>query len=160
MAGLGRSDGYAASLVVAERAGETVECQSKSYQSREVTGRRRRPGASASRGRNAGGGRARIAPQTCRALAAIGHEQRVRVLVKLLEGPATYQALQKVTKLKAGPLYHHVNQLRLSGLIMPKQRDLYELTRGGRNLVLGAIVLGPLIRDRRRRPQPSACAGG
>lgn len=72
-------------------------------------------------------------------------------MLKMLEGPATYRALQKVTKLKAGPLYHHVNQLRLGGLILPKERDLYELTRGGRNLVLAVIVAEPLIADARRR---------
>jgi predicted transcriptional regulator len=82
----------------------------------------------------------------------MGHAQRVTLLVKLLEGPATYAALQKVTKSKVGPLYHHINQLRLAGLILPKQRDLYELTRAGRNLILTAIAAGPLLKDRRRRP--------
>jgi predicted transcriptional regulator len=73
-------------------------------------------------------------------------------MAKLLEGPVTYRGLQKVTRLKAGPLYHHINQLRLANLILPKQRDLYELTRGGRNLILTAMAAGPLIRDKRRRP--------
>ena len=95
---------------------------------------------------------ARRLGQTCRSLAAMGHAQRAKLMAKLLEGPATYRALQKVTGLKAGPLYHHVNQLRLAGLILPKQRDLYELTRGGRNLILAALAAGSLIRDKRRRP--------
>lgn len=77
---------------------------------------------------------------------------RLKILLKLLEGPATYRGMQKTTKLKAGPLYHHINQLRLSGLILPKQRDLYELTRGGRNLMLIAMAAAPLIADSRRRP--------
>jgi hypothetical protein len=112
------------------------------------------------RGRGATGGGAlrkgglRIPPATWRALAAVGHVQRGRIMTKLLEGPATYQALQKVTKLKAGPLYHHVNQLRLAGLMLPKERDLYELTKGGRNLILAVIAVGGLIRDKRRRPVP------
>jgi predicted transcriptional regulator len=83
---------------------------------------------------------------------ALGHVQRMRIIRKLLEGPTTYQALKRLTKLKAGPLYHHVNQLRLAGLILPKQRDLYELTRAGRNAVLGIMVLVPMMRDSRRRP--------
>ncbi|UCC29220.1 MAG: winged helix-turn-helix transcriptional regulator [Phycisphaerales bacterium] len=103
-------------------------------------------------GRGAGGHLRRALPRVCRALAAFGHVQRAEIMAKLLEGPATYRALQHVTKMKAGPLYHHVNQLRLAGLILPKQRDLYELTRGGRNLILAAMVVGPLIRDARRRP--------
>jgi predicted transcriptional regulator len=73
------------------------------------------------------------------------------ILQLLLDGPATYRALQKATGLAAGPLYHHVNQLRLAGLILPKQRDLYELTRGGRNLYMIALTLAPLTGDRRRR---------
>ncbi len=98
---------------------------------------------------------ARSVGQVCEALAAVGHVQRARLMVKLLEGPATYRALQRITGAKPGPLYHHVNQLRLAGLILPKQRDLYELTRGGRNLILAAIAVGPLIKDRRRRPVPT-----
>ena len=85
-------------------------------------------------------------------MAAVGHEARARILAKLLEGPAIYRALQKVTKLAAGQLYHHIAQLRIAGLILPKQRDLYELTRGGRNLILVVRAMEPLIRDRRRRP--------
>ena len=86
------------------------------------------------------------------ALAAVAHVQRLTIMLKLLEGPATYAALRHATKLKAGPLYHHIGQLRLAGLILPKQRDLYELTRGGRNLMLAVAVIGPVTRDRRRRP--------
>jgi len=96
--------------------------------------------------------RLKLSAGTCRALAAAGHPVRAVILAKLLEGPATYQALQKATKATTGPLYHHINQLRLAGLILPKQRDLYELTRGGRNLLLAAACAEPLIKDRRRRP--------
>jgi predicted transcriptional regulator len=88
-------------------------------------------------------------------LSALGSTHRVRILAKLLEGPATYRALQKVTRLKAGPLYHHISQLRMAGLIGPKQRDLYELTRGGRNLLLVALAMPGLARDSRTRPQPA-----
>ncbi|MBU0716604.1 MAG: hypothetical protein KJ749_00005, partial [Planctomycetes bacterium] len=99
-----------------------------------------------------------IDAKTLACLAAAGHPIRGRLLTKLLEGPATYRALQRTTKTKAGPLYHHINQLRLAGLIMPKQRDLYELTRAGRNLILVALAIKPLLNDRRRRPV--ARAGG
>lgn len=83
----------------------------------------------------------------------LGHAHRMRILGKLLAGPATYRSLQKATKLQAGPLYHHIAQLRLAGLILPKQRDLYELSRGGRNLVAIAHAAGKLVRDARRRPE-------
>ncbi|MCH7719364.1 MAG: winged helix-turn-helix transcriptional regulator [Planctomycetes bacterium] len=87
------------------------------------------------------------------ALAAMGHPVRIKILTMLLDGPGVYRSLQKVTGLKPGPLYHHVNQLRLAGLIGPKQRDLYELTRAGRNLLMVTLALEPLLKDRRLRPQ-------
>lgn len=148
--------GYGALLVIVEGAGGAPEVvQSRCELAARVKGRR-------GTGENRDEGAFKPAPQRVSALrkawqafAAIGHEQRIRLLVKLLEGPATYGSLQRVTKLKAGPLYHHINQLRLVGLILPKQRDLYELTRGGRNLMLAAIAVAPLLHDKRRRRQPS-----
>lgn len=98
------------------------------------------------------GGALGVSARTWRAMAAVGHAVRLKILGRLLDGPATYQSLKHTTKLKPGPLYHHINQLRLAGLILPKQRDLYELTRGGRNLVIALALIGPLIGDRRRRP--------
>ncbi len=100
------------------------------------------------------GGKPGVSATTCRALAGLGHPMRAKLMQKLLEGPAIYRTLARITKLKPGPLYHHINELRLAGLIRPKQRDLYELTRGGRNLILVAMAVGPLVRDSRRRPQP------
>ncbi len=94
----------------------------------------------------------RILPRMAPTLAALGHADRARIVAKLLEGPATYRALQSLTKMKAGPLYYHLGELRSAGLILPKQRDLYELTRGGRNLALVMAATESLVRDRRRRP--------
>ncbi len=153
---LGARDGCAGMLVVAERVGKDVERVSKlfggrasaSSDGRGAVGKRKRAGAKAV------GRVGRVATHTCRALAAVGHSARAGIMGKLLEGPCTYRALQRVTGLKAGPLYHHVNQLRLAGLILPKQRDLYELTRGGRNLIVAVVLVGPLIKDARRRPVP------
>ena len=87
------------------------------------------------------------------ALAAMGHPVRIKILTMLLDGPGVYRSLQKVTGLKPGPLYHHVNQLRLAGLIGPKERDLYELTRAGRNLLMVTLAVEPLLKDSRLRPQ-------
>jgi len=105
-----------------------------------------------------GGGRKKtqVSRLVGQSLAALGHSIRLQILETLLVGPAVYRTLQKVTGLKAGPLYHHVNQLRLSSLILPKQRDLYELTRAGRNLILFALALEPFLKDRRRRPLAAA----
>ena len=149
-------DVCAAVVVVGERAGNRADEVSGACEMAVAI-----PTRSSDRGAKAPvGGRKRarrarpLSAATCQTVAAASHVVRARILTKLLEGPAVYRSLQRVTKLKAGPLYHHVNQLRLAGLIMPKQRDLYELTRGGRNLILALTAVAPVIRDRRPRPQP------
>jgi DNA-binding HxlR family transcriptional regulator len=153
IAKLGREGGCAATIIIVERAGRGGD---KVLNTVKVPS-----GGAGSWQRTAGGGR--LAPRggrgsggvprpICQAFSTLGHVLRAKIVRKLLEGPATYQALKRLTKLKVGPLYHHVNQLRLAGIILPKQRDLYELTRGGRNLILAAMALAPLTRDLRRRP--------
>ncbi len=142
---LRRSDGCGVSLQVAERSGQLWDevggaCQ-VAVDSGKGTGTV-----------SVGGRKRRIGPRTCAAFAAVGHKVRATLMLQMLSAPATYRTLQKATRLEAGPLYHHVNQLRLAGLVMPKQRDLYELTRGGRNLILTAMAAESLIRDTRRRP--------
>ena len=84
---------------------------------------------------------------------AVGSPQRLAIVAKLLEGPATYRALQKATGLKVGPLYHHINQLRLASLVAPKERDLYRLTRAGRNLLVVLLAALPLLTDTRPVPE-------
>ena len=88
-------------------------------------------------------------------LGALGSPHRLRILLKLLEGPATYRAIKKVTSLKPGPLYHHIGQLRLAGLIGPKERDLYQLTRRGRDVFLVVVQADVLSRRRPGRKAKS-----
>lgn len=149
VAALGRARGYAVAVSVVERGAAELEL----VEGRWARGEQRaRGGRGRTRGRLATSGRAVVSPRCRRALATLGHAQRLRIMLKLLEGPGTYRTLQKATKLKVGPLYHHVKELRLAGLLLPKQRDLYELTRAGRNLILLALAAGTLVGDRRRRP--------
>jgi predicted transcriptional regulator len=68
------------------------------------------------------------------------------VLRLLLAGEATHKALSKATGLKAGPLYYHIRELRSAGLIGPKVRDLYMLTKRGRRVILGILALERLAR--------------
>jgi len=93
-------------------------------------------------------------PALAGVLAALGSVHRLTILAQLLEGPATYRALRRRTSLRAGPLYHHINQLRLAGLVGPKARDTYVLTRAGRNAVLAALAMQSLVKDTRLRPTP------
>lgn len=81
-----------------------------------------------------------------RLLAAVAHAQRLAILRELLAGEATHRTLAKLTKLKAGPLYYHIRELRAAGLIGPKVRDLYVLTRRGRRLLLGLLAVERLAR--------------
>ena len=89
----------------------------------------------------------RSRPQaTAGLLDALAHGQRLRILLELLAGEATHRLLAKVTGLKAGPLYHHIRELRSAGLIGPKVRDLYVLTAKGRRAILGSLALERLCR--------------
>lgn len=139
---LKEADGCAALLEIAERTGgkwEHRSCNASVKSSMASTSKNRRT-------------RIRMSPSLIDRLAAVGHVSRFKIMALLLDGPGTYKALQKETKLKAGPLYHHINQLRLTKLILPKQRDIYELTRGGRNLLLSIMAVGHAMGDGRRRP--------
>ena len=136
------AEGWAIAVAIVERGGDQVD-RVEARATGGITKRESRRKAQSHKGR---------LQSVAQILAAVGHPQRVSILMLLLEGPAVYRALLDLTGLKAGPLYHHINQLRLAGLILPKQRDLYELTRAGRNIVLCAMVLPKLCADRRRRP--------
>jgi len=151
--GMGRWDGCSVELQIVERAGRRLDKVTSSLQLPTVgTG----GGARLSKGRKGSRPTGKIGAESkarfCQAMFALGHGQRVKLVRKLLDGPCTYQSLKHLTKLKPGPLYHHINQLRLAGLIRPRQRDLYELTRAGRNMILGMMVLVPMSRDSRPRP--------
>ena len=157
--GLRFREGCGGTIHIVERFGTSVDqvsqtCQIKLawIEQRDLSKEGRGPSHRSERTKRAAKGSLAVSARTWRAMAAAGHSMRLMILGRLLEGPATYQSLKHATKLKPGPLYHHINQLRLAGLILPKQRDLYELTRGGRNLVIALALIGPLIGDRRRRP--------
>ncbi len=77
-------------------------------------------------------------------LSAVAHAQRIQILIHLLGGEATHRALRDLTGAKAGPLYHHLGELRAAGLIGPKVRDLYVITRKGERAVLSALAMGRL----------------
>ncbi len=152
-------EGCGGTIHIVERFGTGVDHVSQACQinlaligSRGASKEGRGPSHRSGRTKRTVGGSLGVSARTWRAMAAVGHAVRLKILGRLLDGPATYQSLKHTTKLKPGPLYHHINQLRLAGLILPKQRDLYELTRGGRNLVIALTLIGPLINDRRRRP--------
>lgn len=80
--------------------------------------------------------------RVARIMGVLGSGHRLQILGRLAGGAARYRGLVKTTGLSAGPLYHHVNQLRLAGLVRPKERDLYEITPKGLRCLLLAAALG------------------
>ena len=96
------------------------------------------PAASASRRRPH---RADLSHGACDAFTALGHPQRAKLALTMVPGGATYADLREATGMQPGPLYHHIQELRLAGLVGPKTRDAYELTPLGREAVLAAKTL-------------------
>ena len=86
----------------------------------------------------------RSAERLAETFAALGHQVRLRILGKLLQGAASYEALVRVTGVRSGPLYFHLEQLRSAHLVGPKRRDSYELTQRGEAVALVASVLSKL----------------
>ncbi len=84
-------------------------------------------------------------------MTGLANPHRLAILHSLLEGPANYQHLLSATRLKAGPLYHHISELRLAGLIGPKARDAYELTELGNRLTVLSVLLPKLARAKPQR---------
>ncbi len=152
--GGGRGVGFAARVCLVEAGGKSIEVASAGKECVRVgkSTMGRTDVLLAQAGRKIGRGVA-LAP-VGEVFAAAGSEQRLKIMLYLLEGPATYQGLQNATGLAVGPLYHHVSKLRLAGLMRPKERDVYTLTRAGRNLVLLAVAGAPLWKDQRLRAQP------
>jgi len=76
---------------------------------------------------------------------ALANPHRIAILGAMLAGAGTYAALTEQLGLKAGPLYHHVRELRLAGLIAVGQRDAYRLTDRGKNAVMLASCFDSLL---------------
>lgn len=70
--------------------------------------------------------------------AGFAHPQRVLLVRTLMSGATRYRELRVALGAKAGPLYHHVRQLRLCGLLQMGRRDVYRLTDKG-HLAAGVL---------------------
>jgi DNA-binding HxlR family transcriptional regulator len=78
-----------------------------------------------------------VAPSDlARMLAGFGNPSRVRVARAVLSGANTHHALSQAVGLRTGPLYHHLRELERSGLLMRVDRNRYDLSRRGRDLLL------------------------
>ena len=80
-------------------------------------------------------------------LSAFGHPQRVAIAKAIYAGAHRYASLRESVDLKAGPMYHHLRELRLAGVLADGPRDAYELTDRGRDAVIVLCSLASLWQD-------------
>ncbi|MCD6357276.1 MAG: winged helix-turn-helix transcriptional regulator [Thermoproteales archaeon] len=76
-----------------------------------------------------------------RTLGPLTNENRVKILLSLLEGPKTASELAQETGLEGGPLYHHLKELMLAGYVDSPERGKYVLTSGGCMVIRVAAAL-------------------
>jgi len=76
---------------------------------------------------------------------AMANARRVAMLKAIFTGSGSYAQLSEALGLKAGPLYHHVRELRLAGLLELAQRDTYRLTEYGKYALLLACLSESLL---------------
>lgn len=76
---------------------------------------------------------------------AMANPRRVAMLKAIFTGAGSYAQLADTLGLKAGPLYHHVRELRLAGLLELARRDTYRLTQYGKYALLLACLSESLL---------------
>lgn len=79
-------------------------------------------------------------------LSGFAHPQRVAIVKAIFTGAGTYADLRERVGLKAGPMYHHLRELRLAGVLADGPRDVYRLTQQGTDALMMACSLAS-IRD-------------
>ncbi len=77
-------------------------------------------------------------------LSAFGHPQRVAIIKAIFAGAGRYADLREKVPLKPGPMYHHLRELRLAGVLADGPRDVYELTPMGRDALMIVCTLATL----------------
>ncbi len=82
--------------------------------------------------------------QIARWMSALAHPQRVAIVKAVFCGAVNYGDLRERVPLKAGPMYHHLRELRLAGVLTVGTRDVYQLTPIGRNLLIVACSIGSI----------------
>jgi DNA-binding HxlR family transcriptional regulator len=68
-------------------------------------------------------------------LTAIGHPNRFKILILLLKGPMTFQALLEEMNLKKSALANHLTHLKNKSLVEKIQHGTYRITDDGRNYI-------------------------
>ncbi|HUN82696.1 MAG TPA: hypothetical protein VMV81_14420 [Phycisphaerae bacterium] len=88
-------------------------------------------------------------------LTGLAHPDRIRVATAIMTGANTHRLLKESLQLKTGPLYHHLRELQMAGLVGMASRNFYVLTEPGElalYIATGlAAGLGKAGRWKRRR---------
>lgn len=74
-------------------------------------------------------------------LVGLAQRQRVRIARAILSGANTHAGLSKAVGLAPGPLYHHLRTLERGGLVAFVERNRYDLTPMGRDLLLALTTV-------------------
>jgi DNA-binding transcriptional ArsR family regulator len=92
-------------------------------------------------------------------LAAIGHRQRVAILLALLHQPASVSDLVATLALgTSGAAYHHLNVLQGAGLVMQEERGVFEVAPDQAAFIVGilsALAIDPIIEAPVPPPSPN-----
>lgn len=84
-------------------------------------------------------------------LAAFGQRRRLQISRAILSGANTHHELARVSGLAPGPLYHHIKTLERAGMLVMVERNRYDLTAFGRDLLLVATILIASAKRRNER---------
>lgn len=68
-------------------------------------------------------------------LKKIAHINRFRILILLLNGPLTFQALLEQIDLKKSALANHLTELKDSNLVEKTHHGTYEISENGKNYI-------------------------
>ena len=77
-----------------------------------------------------------------RMLSGFAHPDRIRLARAVLTGANTHHLLADASRLKTGPLYHHLRELERAGLLARTARNAYAITDFGRIALFVTAVLG------------------
>jgi DNA gyrase subunit B len=86
---------------------------------------------------------------TATVLAAVGHRQRLAIVIALLEQPMSVNEL--VTSLDlgtSGAAYHHLNVLQNAGMVTQQERGTFELVPEQVSVIIGilsALMVTPMV---------------
>jgi len=93
--------------------------------------------------------------ELARVLAGFAQRSRVGVLRAILSGANTHAALKHRTGLAAGPLYHHLRSLERAGLVVFVERNRYDVSQLGRDLIMLATVACADANQRLTKKKPN-----